>query len=67
MADTTPHIENPQFTSRAFPTAEDMTLWQSLSPAAQLEVIERDEEAGFQSGVAPHESLADRLARVRRA
>ncbi|ESQ75139.1 hypothetical protein ABAC402_10750 [Asticcacaulis sp. AC402] len=43
-----------------------MALWQSLSPAQQFEVIARDEEAGFQSGIAPQETMAERLARVRR-
>lgn len=51
--------------SRVFPAAEDMALWQSLSAAEQRAVIERDEEAGFRSGAAEPETLQDRLARVR--
>lgn len=62
MSDTKTDIE---FTSKAFPTASDMARWDVLSPAEQREFIENSEQAGFESGVAPAETLADRLARVR--
>jgi hypothetical protein len=53
MANTTKtDISKINFSSRVFPAAEDMALWDSLSPAEQRAVIERDEEAGFQSGIA---------------
>ena len=58
-------ISKTDFSSRVFPTAEDMALWDSLSPAEQRAVIERDEHAGFQSGIAESETLRQRLERVR--
>lgn len=62
MSETKTDLE---FTSKAFPTTADMARWDALSPAEQREFIEHSEQAGFESGVAPAESLADRLARVR--
>jgi hypothetical protein len=58
-------ISKIEFSSRVFPAAEDMALWDSLSPAEQRAVIERDEEAGFHSGIAEPETLKQRLQRVR--
>ena len=57
-------ISKITFTSKAFPTADDMALWDSLSPDEKLAVIERDEEAGFQSGVVELETLEQRFQRV---
>ncbi|MFN3314322.1 MAG: hypothetical protein ACK46Q_12765 [Hyphomonas sp.] len=51
--------------SRAFPTEEAMAVWDALSPAEQRAFILRSEQAGFESGIAPDETLAERLARVR--
>ena len=53
------------FSSTMFLTADDMALWDSLSPEEQRSIIARDEETGFQSGPAPKEPLSKRLARVR--
>jgi len=53
------------FASRVFPTAEDRQLWERLTPAERLAIIERDEEAGFRSGTARDASLAEILAEVR--
>ena len=53
------------FTSKVFPSVDDMARWNALSSAEQREFIESSEQAGFESGVAPSESLSDRLARVR--
>ena len=64
MSDTKTDIK---ITSKAFPTAADMAAWNGLSPAEKRTFIEESEEAGFQSGVAPSETLTDRLARVRAA
>ena len=61
----TKDISNIQFTSTVFPTAEDQALWNSLSNEQRLAIIEREEEIAFQSGVAPHESKDEILARVR--
>ncbi len=58
-------ISKIAFSSRVFPTADDMALWESLSAAEQRAIVERDEEAGFRSGAADPETLEDRLARVR--
>lgn len=58
-------VSHVRFSSTVFPSADDMKLWNSLSPAEQRAVIERDEEAGFQSDIAKKETLEDRLARVR--
>lgn len=68
MSDTkTIDISHIQFHSAVFPTDEDMALWNSLSAAEQFAIIERSEEAGFQSGKAQTECLKERLARVRAA
>jgi len=59
------NAKSAEFSSRVFPTADDMAVWNSLSAAEQRALIERDEEAGFLSGTAEPETLEDRLARVR--
>lgn len=51
--------------SKVFPDAADMARRKALRPAQQREFIVRSEQAGFESGVAPAETLAARLARVR--
>ena len=58
-------VSHVTFASTAFPTPEDKALWESLTPAECLAIIERDEEAGFKSGVAGHASLQEILAEVR--
>ena len=66
MKDTkTTDVSHIKFTSTAFPTDEDMTLWNSLTPGQREAVIIEAEEKGFQSGIAPDESAEERLARVR--
>lgn len=65
MSDVKTDISRLLFASSAFPTDEDMALWNSLTPAEKHAVVLRDEEAGFQSGVAKAETLNERLARVR--
>ena len=59
------NASDTRFTSTVFPTAEDMALWESLSPDERRALIAREEEAGANSGIAQNESLADRLKRVR--
>jgi hypothetical protein len=54
-----------KFASSVFPTREDRALWDSLTPAQRLAIVERDEEAGFKSGVAQKASLHDMLAEIR--
>jgi hypothetical protein len=66
MSDTkTVDVSRIAFASTVFPTAEDKELWESLTQAEQLAIIERDEEAGFASGVARSASLREILAEVR--
>ncbi len=45
-------ISRIKFASSVFPTPEDRALWESLTPAERLAIVERDEEAGFRSGAA---------------
>jgi hypothetical protein len=54
-----------KFASSAFPTREDKALWEILTPAQRLAIVERDEEAGFRSGVAEKASLQEMLAEIR--
>ncbi len=65
MSDTQINLAKIKFSSTVFPTAADIKLWDALSPEEQQAVIVAAEEAGFQSGLAPAESIAQRLARVR--
>lgn len=58
-------VSKVRFSSKVFPSAADMALWESLSDAEKRAVVKRDEEAGYQSGLAKPESLEARLARVR--
>jgi hypothetical protein len=58
-------ISRVKFSSTVFPTPEDRALWDSLTPAEQLAIIERDEDAGFRSGAARNASMREILAEVR--
>jgi hypothetical protein len=55
------------FASTTFPTPEDKALWESLTPAERLAVIQRDEDAGFKSGVAGNASLQEIFAEFGRS
>lgn len=66
MAKTKPFEKRPvRFSSTVFPDAEDMALWNSLTPDEQRAAVAEDEEAGYRSGVASDETLEVRLSRVR--
>jgi hypothetical protein len=66
MSDTkTIDVSHVAFASTAFPTPEDKALWESLTPAERLAVVQRDEESGFKSGVAGSASLHEILAECR--
>lgn len=65
-ATKTVEISHIRFSSTVFPTAEDKALWESLTAEQQLAVLRRDEQAGFDSGVADHASMAEILAEARR-
>jgi len=65
MSDTKGSIAKIKFTSTVFPTPADQALWNSLTPAQRLAVLERDEEAGFCSGVARKATMEEILAEAR--
>ena len=58
-------IEDIKFSSTVHPTAEDRALWESLSDEQRVAIIERDEQAGFDSGVADKASLQEILTETR--
>ena len=65
MSDAKPvDISGVEFSSTVFPTPEDRALWESLTPAQRLAIVERDEEAGFRSGVAANASMREILTEV---
>ena len=54
-----------KFQSTVFPTAEDIKLWESLSPEQQRAIIARELDEAEKSGVAEDVSIDDLIARVR--
>ncbi len=54
-----------QFQSTVFPTAEDIKLWERLSPEQQRAIITRELDEAEESGVAESVSMDDLIARVR--
>lgn len=56
---------NIAFTSTVFPTDENKVLWARLSDEQRCALIERSEQAGFDSGVAERTSLDEILNEVR--
>lgn len=54
-----------KFQSAVFPTAEDIKLWESLSPERQRAIIARDLDEAEKSGVAEDVSMDELIARVR--
>ena len=64
----TQEINQPVATSaktKAFPSTDEVEAWGKLSAREKRAIVEADEEAGFQSGVAPKETAAEHIARVR--
>ena len=61
----TDDISHVKFSSTVFPTDEDMKLWNSLTPEQQRAVERRDEEEGFQSGLAEPCTMADIIAEAK--
>lgn len=55
----TKEIENLRFSSITQPTAEDIALWESLSDEERAAVIQRDEQAAFESGIAEKATLRE--------
>ena len=54
-----------KFQSTVFPTAEDIKLWESLSPELQHAIITRELDKAEESGEAESVSMDDLIARVR--
>lgn len=66
MADSkTMDVSQIRFTSTTFPSAEDMTLWNSLSADEQRAVVRRDLDAAEAGGVAEVETAGAIIRRVR--
>lgn len=65
MSETAVRGANARSAAKAFPDAAEMARWNALGPAERRAEIEREEEAGARSGLAPIESVKDRLTRVR--
>lgn len=57
--------EKIEWSPPAFPSEDDMRFWESLTAGQQRELVERAEQAGFDSGIAEPEEMAVRLKRVR--
>lgn len=62
-------VTNPPTSAatKAFPSAKDAAAWAKLSPAEKRAIVAADEAAGFASGVAPRETAAAHIARVKSA
>lgn len=58
-------ISGIKFTSTVFPTPEDMKLWESLTDEQRLAVEIRDEEEGYNSGVAEPRSMDQLIAEAK--
>ena len=54
-----------KFASTVYLTAEDMKLWDSLSPERQRAVVMRDLAETEASGLAPKQSMAEIIAEAR--
>lgn len=58
-------ISGIKFTSNVFPTPEDMKLWESLTYEQRKAVEIRDEEEGYNSGVAKPRSMDQLIAEAK--
>ena len=58
-------ISHVKFSSTVFPTEEDMKLWNRLTLEQKKAVEIRDEEEGYQSGVADPCTMADIIAEAK--
>ena len=58
-------VSQIRFTSTVFPTEEDMTLWNSLTPEEQRAVIRRDLDEAEASGIAKPETTEAVIRRMR--
>ncbi len=58
-------ISGIKFTSTVFPTEEDMKLWESLTYEQRKAVEIRDEEEGYQSGIAEPQTMDELIAEAK--
>jgi len=58
-------ISHVKFSSTVFPSKDDMKLWDSLSLEQKKAVEIRDEEEGYQSGLAEPCTMADIIAEAK--
>ena len=66
MSDTdTVDISHVKFTSTVFPTKEDMDLWNSLTREEKQAVELRDEEEGYNSGIAEPRTVEELIAEAK--
>ena len=63
--DITDDIFHAKFTSTVFPTDEDMKLWNSLTLEQKKAVEQRDEEKGYQSGIAESRTMQELIAEAK--
>ena len=61
----TADIADIKFTSPAFPTPEDVKLWNSLSPEQQRAILVRELDAAEAGGLASEASITELLKRAR--
>ncbi len=61
----TTDISRIRFSSTVYPSAEDIKLWESLSPEAQAALIKRDLDEAERSGKAQSATMEELIARVR--
>ena len=61
----TTDISQIRFSSTVYPSADDIALWESLSPEAQAALIKRDLDEAEQSGEALSATMEELIARVR--
>lgn len=63
MSIETVNIDHIRLESMAMPTDNDMKIWNSLSHAEKKAVLERELEAGMNSGIADDASLSFKKAK----
>ena len=58
------NIDQIEFESTAFPTADDMKMWHRLTPAEQQAVVDRDVNEGLQGPPAKRQTKDEVVAAV---
>ncbi|MEM9572938.1 MAG: hypothetical protein AAF996_15845 [Pseudomonadota bacterium] len=60
-------VSHVKFSSTAMPSEEDIALWESLSDAEKIAVLDRELAEAEASGIAQPETMAHRIERVRKS